>query len=407
MLKNHLNRKRERAITIADGLGLSARVSPSGKVTWQQRYRIEGAERRLDLGSYPEISIAAARDLSAKCRQWLEEGKDPKIQREMERKDTLCPFTVQDALEYWLTEYAEYKRANVDRHRAQFAKHIYPHIGRFPLAQVELRHWIECFDAISKGTYLTKAAPVAAGYVLQNVKQALKFCRVRGKATNRVLDDLNITDVGKKQRKKDRVLTDAELASLWEWANEPDAYPYYHHLVKLLIVFGSRTHELRLSTWAEWNFQEGTWTVPAKHSKSDTKIVRAIPAQMVPWLLELKEGAGHNDLILCEKKRPEAVSQKGRLLWKALGHSQAWTLHDIRRTFATKLNDLGVAPYVVEKMLGHSMGGVMAIYNRSLYLPEQNQALERWLNRLATLKNNPSNLYFLPNMSRSLLTHQG
>ena len=60
----------------------------------------------------------------------------------------------------------------------------------------------------------------------------------------------------------------------------------------------------------------------------------------------------------------------GRMLYKRLGHSEPWTLHDLRRTFATTLNNMGIAPHVVEQLLGHSLGGVMAVYNRSQYLPE-------------------------------------
>lgn len=91
-------------------------------------------------------------------------------------------------------------------------------------------------------------------------------------------------------------------------------------------------------------------------------------------------------------KSPETVSQKGRNLWKLLGHEEAWTLHDLRRTFVTRLNDLEVALHVVEQLLGHTLGGVMAIYNRSQYLSEKEKALAMWLERLDLLRNKPSNV---------------
>ncbi|MFH4665807.1 tyrosine-type recombinase/integrase, partial [Vibrio cidicii] len=86
------------------------------------------------------------------------------------------------------------------------------------------------------------------------------------------------------------------------------------------------------------------------------------------------------------------VSQQGRFFWQRLGHEEAWTLHDIRRTLATRLNELGVAPYVVEQLLGHSLGGVMAIYNRSQYLPEKREALTMWLEHLDILTNKTNNV---------------
>ncbi|WP_259346994.1 tyrosine-type recombinase/integrase [Photobacterium damselae] len=100
---------------------------------------------------------------------------------------------------------------------------------------------------------------------------------------------------------------------------------------------------------------------------------------------ELKATSENCDYVLGELKQPEAVSQKGRMLWKQLGHVENRTLHDLRRTFATRLNDLGVAIHVVEQLLGHTLGGVIAIYNRSLYLPEKSKALSQWVEQLELL----------------------
>ncbi len=132
-----------------------------------------------------------------------------------------------------------------------------------------------------------------------------------------------------------------------------------------------------------------------EHSKTGDKIVRPIPSELIAWLEELKACSTDNDFVLGELKRPEAVSQAGGSLWKRLGHEEKWTLHDLRRTLATRMNDLGIAPHVVEQLLGHTLGGVMAIYNRSQYLPEKEAALETWLERLMLLSNNSSNVVML------------
>ncbi len=133
----------------------------------------------------------------------MAEGHDPKLKRDLERSATLKPVTVQEALEYWLVQFAEENRANAPKHRSQFKRHLYPYIGHLPLEQTETRHWIECFDRIRDGIKgQHRPAPVAAGYILQNAKQAFRFCRVRRYATSRVLDDLTIQDVGRKQQKK-------------------------------------------------------------------------------------------------------------------------------------------------------------------------------------------------------------
>ncbi|HCG5126504.1 TPA: integrase arm-type DNA-binding domain-containing protein [Vibrio parahaemolyticus] len=392
-LKSVVGKNHSEAFVLTDGHGLSARVSAKGKVRWQYRYKIDGKNKRMDLGDYPALSLVKARDAADQCRGWLAEGFDPKQKRSLEREEKLHPVTVIEALEYWLVEYAEENRANADKHRAQFERHIYPYIGKLPIEQAETRHWVECFDRIRKGiSGKQRPAPVAAGYVLQNAKQALRFCRVRRYANSRVLDDLTISDVGNKQRKKDRVLSVQELVDVWRFTEGTNLLPYYVKLVRLLIIFGARSQEVRLSTWSEWDFNEMLWTVPKTNSKTGERIVRPIPEELKDWLVELKVGTNRKDFILGELKSSESVSQFGRMLWKRLEHTEGWTLHDLRRTFATCLNDLGVAPHVVEQLLGHSLGGVMAIYHRSQYLSEKRAALDMWVKNLDSQLNPDTNV---------------
>ncbi|MCL1130659.1 tyrosine-type recombinase/integrase [Shewanella sairae] len=392
-----LNGKHQpQSIELADGKGLGVRVSKLGKIRFQYRYKINGKNKRMDIGAYPDLSLRHARDVADECRSWLAEGHDPKIKRCMGREKTLTPVTVKQALEYWIENYARDNRANVDRNIAQFERHIYPYIGHFPLEQTETRHWIDCFDRIRRGIAgRQKPAPVAAGQILQNAKQALRFCRVRRYAISRELDDLIASDVGKKQQKKDRVLTDVELYDLMgSIANRKGTF-YMRYLCRLLIIFGARTQELRLSTFDEWDLELNLWTVPKAHSKTNTIIVRPIPAKVKPIIEFLYKRHGDSGYLLGELKSGESVSGAGSLIHKRLKHKESWSLHDLRRTFTTKLNDLSVAPYVVEQLLGHSLGGVMSIYNRSQYLPEKLTALNMWCEWLELLVNPADNVVLI------------
>ena len=163
-------------------------------------------------------------------------------------------------------------------------------------------------------------------------------------------------------------------------------HSYYANLVRLLISFGARTQELRLSEINEWDLNSFIWVVPAKNSKTKKKITRPIPEQCRSLIMDMIEQAKslNSSYLLGELKSPEAVSQYGRMLWKNFEHSEAWTLHDLRRSFATHLNNEGVAPHVVEIILGHALQGAMAHYIHTDRLPEQKQALELWQTVIAT-----------------------
>lgn len=391
-LRAILSVPREKEALIADGDGLSIRVSKSGVISWVFTYRLGGREaklERLKLGNYPDMSLKMAREKREQCRAWLADSKNPKHQLNLTTAVSLKPVTVKDALQYWINEYAEDNRANVERHKAQLEKHIYPYIGAIPLSQCETRYWLECFDRTKKN------APVAAGYVFQMCKQALKFCRVRRYAISNALDDLTIPDVGSKQEKGDRDHTDDEIGQIWQASQQLKFKPYYAAMLRLLVVFGCRSQEARLSTWAEWDLKKWIWTVPKEHSKGGTKILRPVPVAMRPFIEALYCENKDSGLLLGEMKESSAVSAWGRLVWKRLGHVEPWSLHDIRRTFATKLNDLGVAPHVVEQLLGHIMPGVMAVYNLSQYMPEKLEALNMWCERLKLLAGEHENVILL------------
>ena len=350
---------------------------------------------RLTLGRYPDLSLKAAREKREKCRQWLAGGLDPKTELELSTEETLKPVTVQDALEYWLVNYARRKRSDEELVRAQLRKHIYPRLGRYPLTRCETRHWVACFDEIN----MTK--PMTAGRMFQISKQALRFCKVRRYAASDALAFLTIQDVGQPSGQRDRVLSDSELADVWRSTDSDDQQPYYSRLLKMLVLFGARTMEVRLSRWSEWDFSSWIWTVPKEHSKTREKIVRSIPEAIRPWLEELKRETGKTGLLLGEDRTRQAVSWKGRRLYKDFHHNEPWTLHDLRRTFSTGLNNMGIAPHIVELLLGHALPGVMAIYNRSLYLPEKLDALNKWYDRLELLAGNHQNVVLLSVTNRN------
>ena len=381
-LKALLKSPPEKETWFADGDGLALRIRKGGNLSWYYRYRLGGRDSKLErlcLGQYPDLPLAGARKLKDKCRSWLAESKDPRFMLDTESQQSLAPVTVKDALEYWLDNYAAYNRKNHERHRAQLNAHIYPAIGSLPLHLADRRHWLNALEAISR-----KGSPVAAGYVLQMCKQALRYCDRRGYATSMALERLTIPDVGKKQAKNDRVLTDNELRDLWCWLMNDGVQPYYRDLMKLITVFCARTQEVRLSTWDEWDLENKLWTVPKENSKSGSRITRPIPDRVLPWLVDMRQ-RNKGPFILGEFKSDTAVSQNTRAFYKRLKHKESWTIHNLRHTFITKNADLGAPPHVVELLAGHELGGVFSIYNRAEYLPEKLQVLNRYLDRLELL----------------------
>lgn len=108
-LRSLLGVKRDSVITIADGEGLSIKVSMMGCISWVFSYRLGGRGSKLErivLGRYPDMSLKMAREKRELCRKWYADGLNPRLELELSAEENLNPVTVHDALEYWLIHYA-------------------------------------------------------------------------------------------------------------------------------------------------------------------------------------------------------------------------------------------------------------------------------------------------------------
>ncbi|HAG0017372.1 TPA: site-specific integrase [Salmonella enterica] len=379
---------------MADGRGLSVRVSRQGGLsfvfTWREGGRTS-IPKAVTLGRYPDTGLKQARQMRDRYRVQLAEQGALNLENETTIQDgpettaeEMSPpeamVTVREALEYWFTGYAKSHRKDWKRDEERITKYVYSTLGDRLVDDCSIREWVACFEKI-RAKY-----PVSAGAAFQVCRQALRYCRLRGYTSSRVLDDFRLSDMGSKGTKRERVLNEAEISSLWcELQEDGGIYAsqsYLRHLVTVLVVFGCRTHEIRESTWSEWDLKRRLWTIPKSRTKNGQILVRPIPERLVPWLECLKGKHQEQDYVLGQFQTQMRISKLGSLQWQWLRHKQKWRNHDIRRTVATWMNEAGVNTWVVEHLLGHAVAGVAGIYNRAQYLMEKEQALNLWLDAL-------------------------
>jgi len=185
-----------------------------------------------------------------------------------------------------------------------------------------------------------------------------------------------------KYHPRDRVLTDDEVVAVWNAAEEY-GYPF-GSIVQLLILTGQRRSEIGK---LKWSYIEGDQaTLPREIVKNN----KAHTFPLGPCALKILESApriAEHVFVARQEDRPFNGWQSCTFsLIKNCGTAH-WRLHDLRRTFATNLAALGVAPHVVEKLLNHSetLRGVALIYNRYTFAKECREAMLLWEQRLATL----------------------
>ncbi|GHO16666.1 hypothetical protein MY011_28990 [Escherichia coli] len=148
LLKSLVGKRQDKQKTIADGRGLSVRVSMVGGISFVFYYRLGGRESPpvwLTLGRYPDMSLATARRMRDQCREWLAENLDPRRQIKLAAEKTMQPVTVRDALFYWYDNHATTARKEHEYLIKRFEKHIFPYIGDMAIEQCKLHTWLTVF----------------------------------------------------------------------------------------------------------------------------------------------------------------------------------------------------------------------------------------------------------------------
>ena len=177
------------------------------------------------------------------------------------------------------------------------------------------------------------------------------------------------------------MLTDSELVAIWNAAPASD----YGRIIKLLMLTGQRRDEIASLRWSE--IDGDALTLPAERTKNARPHIVPSSPQARGVLDETPERVGQTHVFGCGKTGYNNFSRAKERLDEASG-VQGWVVHDLRRTVATRMADLGVQPHVIEAVLNHVSGhkaGVAGIYNRSSYSVEKRAALDLWGSHIQTV----------------------
>jgi integrase len=183
---------------------------------------------------------------------------------------------------------------------------------------------------------------------------------------------------------RERVLSDDEVGRIWNGCGDDD----YGRVIKLLTLTGSRRQEVGGMAWPEIDFERGLWTLPAARSKNGRAHTLPLPGLAFDIIKTVPCTASREHLFGSRSGTGFANWDKGKQALDARCGVTGWTVHDIRRSVATKLADIGVQPHVIEQILNHQSGhkrGIAGIYNRSSYGREVRAALALWADHVSTL----------------------
>ena len=371
--------------------GLALRVSYGGGKSWVVLYRSpverdkrgHGKLRRMTLGKYPAISLEKARELAGNICDLVERGDDPQLEKRQAKSSGRVhrgsPVAVADGVARYIEEHVKVrnkprKRADGSRfwEREQLLlRHVVSNLGGMAITDVTRK------DVMAMHRQIEKAAgAIAADRAAEALRAAFNWLE-----DTELVDGVPSIRLARKARRgiatRHRVLSDDEIRAVW--ANLDDNGPF-GTIVRLLLLTGQRRSEVAEMRWLELDLENGLWKIPPERTKN--QLPHVVPlASLAVALLESRERIGEYVFTTTSTTPFSGFSRSKQRLDGRLGFHD-WTLHDLRRTFVTRLNELGIPPHVVEACVNHISGvakaGVAGVYNKAEYLPEREAAMERW-----------------------------
>lgn len=386
-------------IAVANSPGLVVRVGVSGKKSFRWDRGRGQKPRIITYGQFPEVSLKEARDEHAKTREKHQEGTMGQIQAD-------APKTINELAEVFYADRIVPVRKRPEIVRQVLDHDILPVIGSMKLNAVSTMVVRQVVKKV-----VDRGAKVHAGRVLAIMKQLLSFGATLGVIEINTALPFKKEDLGIESNQRDRALTHEEIKQFWEALdNTPRLSIHTKSALKLLILLGLRSGELRLSKWVDIDMDKGRLTIPVENQKLSPRQVKKAKPFVVPLdefaievFMELK---GLDDVWVFPGKVAGPIHDKAlgkvvrRLLEKEIDGTpilpiERFTPHDLRRTMRSNLSMLGVQPHIAEKCLNHSLGAILSIYDQHDYLEEHQEALAKWSQKLQIILGKKDNVVLM------------
>ena len=342
--------------------GLALRISYGGARTWVYFYRLFGKQKRMTLGRWPSMSLAAARDAWRDARNTMDKGESPQHQRPAATNGFAA------VADEWLKRDQAHNRSYAATQRLieRCAKPVWE--GR-QISTIGRRDINDLIDAVAD-----RGAIVMARRLHAHLHRLFRWAVGRG-----ILETNPMAHLPKpgSEVARDRVLTDPELAQVFK--NTTKLRPPFGAIFQLLVLTGARRGEITGLRWSE--IKDNTIILGRERTKAGA--VHSIPLSP-PALAILKElpRIGPSDFVFTINGRnpvTDLAASKERL--DSLINIPAWHTHDLRRCVATGLQRIGINLQVIEAVLGHvggSRSGIVGVYQRHSFDAEKRTALEAW-----------------------------
>ncbi len=377
---------KEKLYKIVDRDGMYVVVQPSGAIVFRLDYRLNGRRETLTLGRYGTagLSLARAREKLIDARRAISEGRSPAQEKQREKRRIQEAKSFGEFGERWLQE-ARMADSTRAMRRSIFERDILPAFRNRLLPEIlpeDLRGL--CAKVKERG------APATAVHVRDIVKLVFAFAILHGKKVANPADEVGPASIATFVP-KDRSLSPAEIRVMFGQIEHVATLPTIRLGIKLILLSMVRKSELQDAVWDEVDFENAVWSIPKERMKRSKAHNVYLSQQMLDIFIALKTCAGNSKYVLPSRYDADAPMSRAtfnRITTAVVERAkkeglplESFTVHDLRRTGSTLLNELGFNSDWIEKCLAHEDGrSSRGIYNKAEYEHQRRHMMQEWSN---------------------------
>ncbi|MCX5832150.1 MAG: integrase arm-type DNA-binding domain-containing protein [Deltaproteobacteria bacterium] len=381
-------KKQQKDYKLFDGGGLFLLVTSSGGKLWQLKYRFDNKEKKLALGSYPEISLADARERKENARKQLANGIDPGAVRKAQKEaSTAETETIEVIAREWHGKFSHKWTPDYgDKLLSSLQRDVFPWLGERPIKEVKAPELLAALRRIeSRGTLET------AHRVRGLLGQVFRYAVATGRAERDPMSDLRGALPQPNEKHRAAITDPKEVAPLLRAIEGYQGHLVTKCALRLAPMLFVRPGELRQAEWAEIDLDEASWNIPAEKIKMKQPHLVPLPNQAVEILKELQPLTCASRYVFPSARsfaRPMSNNAILAALRRMGFEKDEMSGHGFRAMARTIINEvLLIRPDFIEHQLAHAVRDPNGrAYNRTAHLVDRRKMMQTWADYLDKLK---------------------
>ncbi|HNC52277.1 MAG TPA: integrase arm-type DNA-binding domain-containing protein [Accumulibacter sp.] len=374
-------------VRMFDGGGLYIEISPAGGKLWRLKYRIDGKEKLLALGVYPDVSLKDARERRDAARKLLANGVDPSAHRKAQqaaRADRLA-----NSFEVLCREWLEQRKDTVEpaqhlKTLARMENDVFPWLGPKPIAEISAADVLGVLRRVDE-----RGARYTAHRVRSEISRAFRYAIATGRAERDPCPDLKGAIPSPKAEHFAAITAPKDVAELLRAIDGFRGTFVVSCALRLAPLLFVRPGELRRAEWSGFDLDKAEWRYLV--TKTKTEHLVPLASQAITILRELYDLTGHRRYVFPGRDPQKAMSEAAiNAALRRMGYDTRTEItgHGFRAMARTILHEeLHIKPEVIEHQLAHQVPDALgAAYNRTRFLKERRAMMQEWADYLDRIK---------------------